>query len=160
MAIKYSCLSYGHDVNHINLIFVIQSCITSVLHVVLILCYWEDLISEDKCERVYLMAEWKGEMLELKKPPDVQRDIGDVLNGTWNEYIFRQLDTVILLLTHVLFAYSIHCVSKCECMQCRNVYLCCTGILRVAGRCCHSYQHSLPVSDLVLFVHPMCVHST
>ena len=27
MAIKYSCLSYGHDVNHINLnqIFVIQS---------------------------------------------------------------------------------------------------------------------------------------
>ena len=62
-------------------------------------------------------------MLVLKKPPDVERAIHDVLNGEWYLYIFRLEDKVILLLTHVLFAYSTHCVSKCECMQCRNVYL-------------------------------------
>ena len=59
----------------------------------------------------------------LKKPPDVIESIGWVLNGEWLQYNFRLADKVILLLTHVLFAYSIHCVSKCECMQCRNVYL-------------------------------------
>ena len=53
-------------------------------------------------------------MLELKKPPDVNRSIRDVLNGRWLLYIDSLLDKVILLLTHVLFAYSIHCVSKCE----------------------------------------------
>ena len=53
-------------------------------------------------------------MLVLKKPPDVQRAIHDVLNGEWHQYIIRLLEKVILLLTHVLFAYSIHCVSKCE----------------------------------------------
>ena len=72
---------------------------------------------------MYLMAEWKGEMLELKKPPDWKRAIGDVLNKRWHQYVLRLSDKVILLLTHVLFAYSIHCVSKCECMQCRNVCL-------------------------------------
>ena len=72
---------------------------------------------------MYSSADWRGEMLELEKPPDVQRDIGDVLNETWHQYIRRLQDKVLLLLTHVLFTYSIHCVSKCECMQCRNVYL-------------------------------------
>ena len=59
----------------------------------------------------------------LQKPPDVMACIGNVLHGEWEEYIDRLRDEVILLLTQVLFAYSIHCVSKCECMQCRNVYL-------------------------------------
>ena len=53
-------------------------------------------------------------MLGLKKPPDLKRDIGDILNGEWYQYMDRLRDKVILLLTHVLFAYSIHCVSKCE----------------------------------------------
>ena len=105
MAIKYSCLSYGRDVNHINLIFVIQSY-HLCLHVVLILCYWEDWISEDECKRVYLLGQWRGEMLELKKPPDVKRDIGYILNRKWDHYLRRLYDKVILLLTHVLFAYS------------------------------------------------------
>ena len=72
---------------------------------------------------MYSLADWKGEMLGLEKPPDVIKSIGWVLNGKWYQYIFSLRDKVILLLTHVLFAYSIHCVSKCECMQCRNVYL-------------------------------------
>ena len=62
-------------------------------------------------------------MLKLKKPFDVIQSIGWVLDGNWNVCILRLRDEVTLLLTHVLFAYSIHCVNKCECMQCRNVYL-------------------------------------
>ena len=72
---------------------------------------------------MYSLAEWRREMEGLQKPPDVKRGIGDVLNGRWRQYINRLRDKVILLLTHALFVYSIHCVSKCECMQCRNVYL-------------------------------------
>ena len=72
---------------------------------------------------MYSSAEWRGEISELKKSPDVKRAIGDLLNERWYQYIISLKDKVILLLTHVLFAYSIHCVSKCECMQCRNVYL-------------------------------------
>ena len=59
----------------------------------------------------------------LQKQPDVIESIGWVLHWKWNQYIDSLLNKVILLLTHVLFAFSIHCVSKCECIQCRNVYL-------------------------------------
>ena len=104
----------------IKLIFVIN---TSVLHVVLLLCYWEDMISEDECKRVYSLAEWRGEMEALKKPPDKMEGIGNVLNGKWRLYISRLQAKVILLITNVLFDYSIPCVSKCECMLYRNVYL-------------------------------------
>ena len=72
---------------------------------------------------MYSLAKWKGDMLELEKLPDVKRAIGDVLNRKWFHYILTLQLKVMLLLTHVLFAYSIYCVSKCECMQCRNVCL-------------------------------------
>ena len=62
-------------------------------------------------------------MQGFKKPSNVKRAIDNVLNGRWDKYISRLHDKVILLLTHVLFVYSILCVSKCESMQCRNVYL-------------------------------------
>ena len=47
------------------------------------------------------MAEWRGEMFGLEKPPDVKRAIEDVLYWRWMEYINRLSDKVILLLTHV-----------------------------------------------------------
>ena len=45
-------------------------------------------------------------MKGLQKPPDVMTGIGDVLNGEWIKYISRLEYKVILLLTHVLLAYT------------------------------------------------------
>ena len=72
---------------------------------------------------MYSLAEWRREMVGLQKPPDVMKSIGYVLDAEWRQHILRLQVKVILLLTHILFAYSIHRVNKCECTQCGNVYL-------------------------------------
>ena len=72
---------------------------------------------------MYSLVDWKKEIGKLKKSPDVKRAIADLLDEEWDQYIRRLQAKVILLLNHVLFAYSIHCVSKCIACNCRNVYL-------------------------------------
>ena len=61
---------------------------------------------------MYTLTEWRKEMKGLQKPPNVVESIRNVLNGKWLQYSCRLGDKVILLLTHVLFAYSIHSVHE------------------------------------------------
>ena len=58
---------------------------------VLIFCYWNGLISDKECERVYSLAdpEWRTQLEALQN-----KDINLVLHGRWEEYYSRQYGKV------------------------------------------------------------------
>ena len=67
--------------------------VVSTSFVVLILCYWSGLISDEECERVFSLddLEWRTQLEALQN-----EDINCVLYGRWRKYCEEQKYKVLI----------------------------------------------------------------
>ena len=86
--------------------------VVSTSFVVLILCYWSGLISDEEFDRVSSLSdpEWRSQLRALQN-----EDINDVLHGRWREYYYRQERKVLIYVRAVyLFCHCNYTGGWCE----------------------------------------------